>query len=386
MACFSGPEITQNGLVFHYDISNFQKSWRGKPTTNLASGNFFNGNGNFTVNRNVSDIMPDGSDGIARELNAQTVVDANRTVSIGSYSLTAGLTYTLSFYVKNINCTGFSGNLYSPTLGRVIGGISYPQTSTTSWTRVVTTFTVPNEGTNPVVLSPQVFRDGGFGLFRMTWLMLEEGSVVSAYTPTLRSTTQSILDLANNTTITANSLTYQSDGTFKLNGTSNIFSVSPSITITSSYAIDAWIKRDAVNVQHGIMSDYQYGWWLFYVNSGNKLVLHHSRNSPSYVVNEVAGSTNIGMGWTHVTGVFDATAGIRLYVNGILDGSNSNTAVFDLGAGRGPQFIGVTRMEAGGVNSSYFNGNIDAIKIYNRALSADEVRQNFNALRGRYGI
>jgi hypothetical protein len=34
----------------------------------------------------------------------------------------------------------------------------------------------------------------------------------------------------------------------------------------------------------------------------------------------------------------------------------------------------------------YFTGNIAIAQLYNRALSADEVLQNFNALRGRYGI
>lgn len=37
-------------------------------------------------------------------------------------------------------------------------------------------------------------------------------------------------------------------------------------------------------------------------------------------------------------------------------------------------------------NHRCFNGNIPIVQIYNRALSADEVKQNFNALRGRYGI
>ena len=34
----------------------------------------------------------------------------------------------------------------------------------------------------------------------------------------------------------------------------------------------------------------------------------------------------------------------------------------------------------------WFQGNIATTQIYNRALSASEVQQNFNALRGRYGI
>jgi hypothetical protein len=34
----------------------------------------------------------------------------------------------------------------------------------------------------------------------------------------------------------------------------------------------------------------------------------------------------------------------------------------------------------------FFNGNISIAMIYNKALTADEIRQNFNATRARYGI
>jgi hypothetical protein len=34
----------------------------------------------------------------------------------------------------------------------------------------------------------------------------------------------------------------------------------------------------------------------------------------------------------------------------------------------------------------FFNGRIAVAMIYDRALSAGEITQNFNALRGRYGL
>lgn len=37
-------------------------------------------------------------------------------------------------------------------------------------------------------------------------------------------------------------------------------------------------------------------------------------------------------------------------------------------------------------NGNYLNGRIAEVKIYNRALSDTEVLQNFNALRGRFGL
>jgi hypothetical protein len=40
-----------------------------------------------------------------------------------------------------------------------------------------------------------------------------------------------------------------------------------------------------------------------------------------------------------------------------------------------------------GTPMTYFHsGNIAQVSIYNRALTASEIQQNFNATRGRFGI
>jgi hypothetical protein len=36
--------------------------------------------------------------------------------------------------------------------------------------------------------------------------------------------------------------------------------------------------------------------------------------------------------------------------------------------------------------TSYMNGNIAQVSIYNKALTPSEVTQNFDALKGRYGL
>ena len=39
-----------------------------------------------------------------------------------------------------------------------------------------------------------------------------------------------------------------------------------------------------------------------------------------------------------------------------------------------------------GYNSRFFQGNIGQVQIYNRALSATEILQNYNATRKRFGL
>jgi hypothetical protein len=67
-----------------------------------------------------------------------------------------------------------------------------------------------------------------------------------------------------------------------------------------------------------------------------------------------------------------------LYINGLLNTTILNKTSFFSNIGLGNSFI----LQFG----NYFNGKIYTSSIYNRALTASEIAQNFNALRSRYGI
>jgi hypothetical protein len=76
-----------------------------------------------------------------------------------------------------------------------------------------------------------------------------------------------------------------------------------------------------------------------------------------------------------------------LYVNGVEVDNNlrnytSNT--FNI-SGR-DLLIGATRGELETEIFGPFTNNIFSVKIYNRALSAEEVLQNYNATKGRFGL
>jgi hypothetical protein len=49
----------------------------------------------------------------------------------------------------------------------------------------------------------------------------------------------------------------------------------------------------------------------------------------------------------------------------------------------GYRMLGVTNFS---VSQDYFNGNFSQVQIYNRALSSQEVLQNYNATKGRFGL
>jgi hypothetical protein len=72
---------------------------------------------------------------------------------------------------------------------------------------------------------------------------------------------------------------------------------------------------------------------------------------------------------------------ITAYINGVVVGTKTNTN--DPVYNDHTLTFGVWKEYP---TDNYFVGNIYNAQIYNRALSASEIQQNFNALRGRYGI
>ena len=87
--------------------------------------------------------------------------------------------------------------------------------------------------------------------------------------------------------------------------------------------------------------------------------------------------------WQHlvVTRVNNTTNGWKTYLNGVLKA--------ELNSGNDPFPTDTEGCRIGSWNHSTareFNGQIVAVRLYNRALSANEVLHNFNALKGRFGL
>jgi len=80
------------------------------------------------------------------------------------------------------------------------------------------------------------------------------------------------------------------------------------------------------------------------------------------------GCTQISLGeWHHIIGTFDGST-IRVYVDGVEDGNYSISGTID--SATHPLLIG----KGAGGYGRYFNGTIDEVRIYNRALSEEEIK------------
>jgi hypothetical protein len=92
--------------------------------------------------------------------------------------------------------------------------------------------------------------------------------------------------------------------------------------------------------------------------------------------------------WNHAAVTYSnlstaSGASSKLYLNGVEVDSGSG-ATLDL-ASMPTSSLLIGRPYITSLGRRY-NGQVAAVKVYNKALSASEIKQNFNALRGRFGI
>jgi hypothetical protein len=88
--------------------------------------------------------------------------------------------------------------------------------------------------------------------------------------------------------------------------------------------------------------------------------------------------------WNMYCAVKDASTNVYLYFNGTL--SSTNTVSQTISTQNNSIAIGSYRYNDAVAGLYLSNQVIGPVQIYNRALSAAEISQNFNALRGRFGI
>jgi hypothetical protein len=208
---------------------------------------------------------------------------------------------------------------------------------------------------------------------------------------TTRATTQVMNDLTKNCSITANSLTYNTDGTCSYNG-SQYATVTSSFGTFPTFTVNVWIYSTSVaNYCNAIDCNYTYsgtsgniGPRLEQNSSGNLVwIISASSSNSTFDSFTVISSGMQANTWYNVTITRDSNSLISTYLNGAVV---TNQASNPSGWVNTMNSINIGRGFALGGSERYFHGNIPVVQIYNRSLSPTEVNQNFQTMRNRYGI
>ncbi|OJF09813.1 LamG-like jellyroll fold domain-containing protein [Couchioplanes caeruleus] len=156
-------------------------------------------------------------------------------------------------------------------------------------------------------------------------------------------------------------------------GTNALQTAGPVIDTSRSFTVSAWIKladKDRLYRVVSSSSEEQSPFDLSYDRDSDRwrfMVIGNDEANTGSGVEALSTTVPEAGRWTHLTGVYDAAAGVnRLYVDGRLEGSHGAKAF----RGTGPMVIG-----AGMWNSylgNYFNGSVSDVQVYQEALSASE--------------
>jgi hypothetical protein len=166
----------------------------------------------------------------------------------------------------------------------------------------------------------------------------------------------------------------------------------PHINTSYSFAVSAWVKLPKTKPTHAATVATQLGSKvtgpeLYYSSSYDRWVFnqHAADTGDSTVVRAMqpTGTTAYGGEWTHLVGVQDTVADkLSLYVNGSLAGTATLQPTWYAG---GSVQIGASAFE--GVATSFFPGQIDDVRLFDRPVSAGEVQQLFKQramVKGRW--
>ncbi len=148
--------------------------------------------------------------------------------------------------------------------------------------------------------------------------------------------------------------------------------------LSGSFSLESWIKTSQIGKVGGIVTKHYSsdvrGSYCLYIESNNKItmMLVRSPNDRDVVLADAYVNDDK---WHHLVGTYDGSS-MSLYIDGVLDNSIS---AFGVAANTNdPVKIGACTSVSGGTSSSAnFNGLIDDVAIYNRALTLQEVKGLF---------
>jgi hypothetical protein len=164
-------------------------------------------------------------------------------------------------------------------------------------------------------------------------------------------------------------------GSIVFDGTNDYVSFS---TITNNiYTIDFWYKMGGNDGTYGYFaSSGGNGFAISEGGTANGLSFgkFYYWNGNTNILSDIPSTSN----WNHICVIINTTSNnLQLFGNSVqLNNSTINsmsTSVFNIG-----RYVQA--------NNNFLKGNLASYKIYNRALSSTEVAQNYNALKGRFGL
>lgn len=382
MGLFYSPRIVTDGLILAFDAGS-ERSFRGEPTTNLISNaNTMPGWINYyRTTLSTTFITEFGTTGY-RFINQPSwngIYNVFNLVNTGVYTFSAWFRY-LNGSINNNGAT-----VYISNYGGEDTAVQINKSLIGIWQRISITINVRSPSNVFFYLISYGGTDNGtgnpdFSSWEVTMPQIEAKTYATPFVNGTRGTTVAtgggLIDLTgkgNNGELINGPLYNSSNfGGIQFDGTNDRIDVNSNLGILSNYSIMFWARRDEESrmpIATRANSDF---YWF-------------GDNSWRYVHSGVAGEyyypkpTSIpAFTWGNYCVVYNG-ANVSIYRQGIFQGSQNTTGFADWSGG-----LMIGYWPAGGTYA--WKGIISSVYFYNKPLTQEEILQNFNTTKNRYGL
>ena len=372
MPTSAGPNIAgESNIVFSYDIGDTKNSYRGEPTTNL--------------------LAAAGSDAaIERSGTGYPYYWANIDSVVQSNWSPSNNTLTFSFEGKrdySVGGTGGGGDGY-PVFYVYFTDWSWAAAygiATYDWSYDEYTFTMPNPSGKTVYFSIYHMNAGNPGTSYSRNHQIEFKSHATQFVNGTRSATQGLLPLISNSTTNLSTVSFDSNAQITFDGTDDYITVphNASQSFTGDFTIESVIYPTANTanciIQKGPGSDFYQEYWLLQDMRGSSryisLIMGKVGNSTANYID----TANISVLNTYHHIVATVSGNLAtIYVNGEQRAtgtiSNRIQSTSDIRIGQRADGFAAT------------SGLIPIVKLYNKALTTTEVKQNYQQYKTRFNL
>lgn len=376
-----GKVAGTDALVFAYDTGDTVNSYKGRPTANYGPADFANWTPEAGTAGDTAERIPTGNyykgqpTYNCRVDTTQQYRGIYKTITDLATIAGTGGTITVSCMVKNNNSR--TDQYINAFIGHDFSSVRWVAANS-DWQKVQWTVDAANLNNNTVEFRPVTRVTDEYLEMTMPMVEVNVGSA-SQFVNGTRSVSGSLLDLTGNSTIDLTNTGFDSDAQMVFDGTNNSAAITGlTISAQQDKSYEAIIRVPVGHNQTGTIIGGQQNTSNVFQIQSNEII--RAGEDDEFIF----ASSSISVGeWHHVayTFEFDGTdAYQKLYLDGEITSERTKTTFIDTYV-ESTQYLGYEYRF-----NEYFNGDIAVCKVYNRALTADEVRNNYRHYKNRFNI
>jgi len=354
----SGDLVIESGMLgigintiglggdFLVNTGGFSVSTGGLNCTGSSTGNYI-----YTGGSTLNDLTVSGTGSWTLSDQTQVNLTGDLNISAGTLTSTPGKLFIQGAFNK-------TGGTFTHNSGTVM--LASPTSQTFA--------------TNGTTFNNLIINDGLVGYWKLDENTGTTTSDSSGYG------NSGTLTNAPTWTTSLPGLDFKNTSGVTFNGTNNYIDIAATATSTNAaFSACSWVKFNSLTGYQELVTIDGTTIGGFFVekdSSSNKFAFNmHSADVTGGATNYQALSTTVATTgtWYHVCGVFTGSA-LRIYVNGAQEGSD--VAFSSTWLATGHTVLGSCLFN--GARTSYLNGSLDDVRIYNRVLTAVEVKSLAN--------